>query len=237
MGINPDTCVAVCCYAGDAHQVTEMLDLYKHHECPITVLSPTDSPAPEMPGVESVYAGKRAYIGQDCLDRMYLQFAELLHYPEQHFLIHDSDSICISPELPACLYAEPDVLWSNLVINDIKEQQRGFPRGVPHLAFQPPWFLSRRTIERILEAGRPLCNEALPFIDYWLVETAYRNHIPYKSLPNTISIGLSSNNPQAAPSVHERVRRGELIFIHSVKGKEFSAPIMAARKEFLGTIS
>ena len=101
--MNPDTRVAVCCYAGDAHQVTEMLDLYKHHECPVTVLSPTDSKS-DVPGVDNLYGGKRAYIGQACLDRQVEHFKLLLkYYPEKHFLLHDSDSICISPELPACL--------------------------------------------------------------------------------------------------------------------------------------
>lgn len=235
--MNPDTRVAVCCYAGDAHQVITMLDLYMHHECPVTVFSPEDSRADiRYPGVDNLFGGKRAYVGQDCLDRMRIHLAMLLDYPEEHFLIHDSDSICLSPELPAALYAEPDMLWSNQVSNDIPEQQPGFPPDIPHIAFQPPWFLSRKTIGAILASGAPVVNPILPFIDYWLVEAAVRSGIPWCSLPNTVSADLSRDTPttvETSARVMNAVRNEGLIFLHSIKGAEFAAPYIQARAQYV----
>lgn len=226
--MNPDTRLAICCYAGDQHYVTEMMDIHRAHDCPITVLSPEDSRA-EVPGVANRYGGKRCYIGQDCLDRMREHLKILLTYPENRFLIHDSDSICLSPELPACLYEEPDILWSNIVPNEIPEQQPGFPIDIPHIAFQPPWFMSRLTIERLLAVSEnnTVCNPHLPFIDYWMVEMAIRNGIPWRCLPFAQSAALSAV-PKAYDYACTRVHAGELIFLHSIKGKKFSHPLSEA---------
>lgn len=237
--MNPDTRIGICCYAGDAEYVIQNLPLYLHHECPITVLSPDDSRADmRYPGIENRFGGKRAYIGQDCLDRMRIHLRMLLDHPENHFLIHDSDSICLSPKLPDFLYDEPDTLWSNRVFNDIPEQQRGFPSHIPHVAFQPPWFMSRKVIQNILDAseGCTIVNPYLPFIDYWLVETAVSAGIPWKPLPYAISSPLSHDIPEikklTADALH-MVRENGLIFLHSIKGKRFADPYVAARLDYI----
>lgn len=225
--MNPDTRVAVCCYAGDQHYVTELLGVHRAHECPITVLSPEDSRA-EVPGVDNRYGGKRAYIGQDCLDRMREHLKILLTYPENYFLIHDSDSVCLSPELPSYLYEE-DVLWSNLVSNPIPEQQPGYASDIPHIAFQPPWFMSRKVVERLLAVseGNTVCNPVLPFIDYWMVEMAVRNGIPWKPLPKALSAGLHSS-PADLDRAVAWVHNDALIYVHTVKGAKFAQPLLFA---------
>lgn len=225
--MNSDTRVAICCYAGDAHYVSEMMAVHRAHECPITILSPDDSRA-EIPGVDCRFGGKRAYIGQDCLDRMREHLKILLTYPENYFLIHDSDSICLSPELPAYLYAE-DVLWSNQVINNLPEQQPGFAPDIPHIAFQPPWFMSRKILKRLIEVseGNTVCNQYLPFIDYWMVEMAVRNDIPWRPLPTALSAALSVSLTDLDNAV-DWVHTGMLIFVHSVKGARVARPLMTA---------
>src|SRR5258708_5855871 len=118
--MNKNTRVAVCCYAGDQHQVIESLGMYLHHACPVVILSPEDSKAEiNYPGVVNRFGGKRAYIGQDSLDRQAEHLRLLLEFPENHFLIHDSDSVSLDPKIPDYLYEQPDVVWSNQVTDAI----------------------------------------------------------------------------------------------------------------------
>jgi len=233
--MNPDTRVAVCCYADDAVYVVENMPLYQHHGCPITVLSPADSPA-LLPVVDCRMGGKRAYIGQDCLDRMRIHLRILIaEHTENHFLIHDSDSVCLSPKLPDFLYDEPDTLWSNLVHNGIPEQQPGFPPGMPHIAFQPPWFMSRKTIKALLDVseGCTVVNPILPFIDYWMVEMAIKGGIPWKPLPLAMSAPLSHDIWQANAEGLRQVRDNGFIFLHSIKGSRHAKPFVEARAQYV----
>ena len=227
--MNPDTRIAVCCYAGDAHQVVKMMQFYQHHECPITILSPEDSPV-IIHGVcvDYRFGGKRCYIGPDCLARMREHLKILLTYPENHFLIHDADSFCLMPKLPDYLYAEPDdVLWSSLIADEIPRQQDFYPPGFPHISFQPPWFLSRKTIEMLL-ADEVAINPNMPLIDYWLVQLAIQTGLPYKGFKASISY------PTADPFYHgaawDAVRYRGTIFAHSVKTLEALDLLMTASK-------
>lgn len=234
--MNPDTRVAVCCYAKDGHQVAEMLDLYLHHECPVTILSPENSKFEiQHPRIDNRFGGKRCAIGQDALDRHREHLRILLTYPEEYFLIHDSDSVCLSPQLPDFLYAEPDILWSCLVTDETPHQQKFYREGFPHIAFQPAWFMSRKTIEamlaRVAHENLP-ANPGLSFIDYWLVELALEVGRPYKGIPGALSLPLSDDNPPAKEQGLEAVRNGA-IFIHSVKGARHVAPFIAARAEYV----
>ncbi len=236
--MNPDTRVAVCCYAADAAYVIEKLPLYLHHECPVTVLSPADSRADvRYPGIENRFGGKRAYIGQDCLDRMRIHLRMLLDHPESHFLIHDSDSVCLSPKIPDYLYDEPDTLWSNLVHNDLPHQQAGFPEGLPHVAFQPPWFLSRKTISALLDIseGCTVVNPILPFIDWWMVEMAIKGGLTWKPLLNAMSAPLSHGLADVTAKGIRLAREDNLTFVHSVKGGRDVAPFVAAHAEYVRT--
>lgn len=160
--MNLDTRIAVCCYAGDAHQVIEMRDLYTHHECPVTILSPTEystapldpifgmgsipnpplgSPRVEISGLDCRSAGKATIVGQDSLDRQAEHLKILLTYPEKFFFVNDSDSFCLSPGLPKYLY-ETDVLWSSMVV-DSMAFRAGLcegPSGEPRKKYYPDGF-------------------------------------------------------------------------------------------------
>lgn len=230
--MNPDTRVVICCYAGDASQVTSMLPLYTQHGCPLLVLSP-EEPATarvDIPNVESRYGGKQCYIGWDGVERMKRHLRICLEYPENFFLIHDADSILLDPEIPAEWYADPNVLWSNRVDNGVPEQQRGFARNMPHIAFHPPWFLSRKVIERLLEVGDDVSpNTYLPFIDYWMVEAAVRAGVEWKDMAGRMSVPMVSHQEWAC----DMVRKHGYTVIHSCKGMQYAQPLIEARKRFL----
>lgn len=226
--MNPDTRVAVCCYQGDAAQVIELMPFYKHHECPITVLSPYNSPV-LLPGVDCRADGPQCYIGWDGVERMKKHLRILLdETPEKFFLIHDADSFCVTPELPAYLYAEPDVLWTSVIPNGVPAQQPGFAPGMPHLAFHPPWFLSRGVIARLLAVGDDVKpNEFLPFIDYWMLEAAVKAGITWKSFEHSMSVPTNSD-PASAKFALEMASKHKARFYHSVKRGAMAEQIKAA---------
>src|SRR6185503_3096890 len=100
--VNEDTLVVVHCYEGDQDQVIHALPQYLHHGCPVLVLSPTDAPVIlDDDRVICMSAGKRAYDGQISVARQYehLRIVQALGY--RYHLLHDSDSVCLSPDLPA----------------------------------------------------------------------------------------------------------------------------------------
>ena len=233
--INPDTRVAVCCYAGDKHQVESSLDFILHHECPTVILSPRDSPVEIIhPGVENIAAGPNEYTGYKSLARFREHLETLLMFPENHFLIHDSDSFCLTPKLPDYLYAEPDLLWSNLKINDaVATQHKFFPPGFPKIAFQPPWFFSRNTIKALLSAVNDVTpNPNMLFIDYWLVQLALKAEIQWKGFPGAISWPM--RNPTEthhfARAAWEAVRYHGITYVHAVKTRDVCEFLMDARR-------
>lgn len=238
--MNSDTRVAICAYAGDQHQVIKSLGVYLHHKCPVVVLSPEDSKAEiRYPGIENRFAGKRAYIGQDSLDRQRLHLQLLLTFPENHFLVHDADSMCLSPEIPAYLYREPDVVWSNLVNDDIPEHLPEFATrdNWPHVAFQPPYFLSRKTIQKMLSvADHPgvKASPIMPFIDFYFVQLTMTAGLPYRRFTHCVSC---SDHPSLLGTeiMSKQVREDGAVFIHSVKRPEVYQRLLRDRNEYLRT--
>ena len=227
--LNPDTRVAICCYSGDQHQVADNLDMFKHHECPIVVLSPIDAPA-QVLGVENRSAGPNEYIGIKCLERMREHLKILLTYRENFFLIHDADSMCLSPQLPDYLYAESDVLWCNLIQNNTPQQQAFFPPDMPRIAFQPPWFMSRKTIETLLSVD-VVPNPDMLMIDYWLVQLAVKAGLKWKGFPGAFS--FPTYEPFWFGAAWDAVRYRGATFAHAVKSREVCTTLRAAHKSFL----
>jgi hypothetical protein len=222
--------------------------MHLHHECPLVILSPNDAKADiRYPGVENRYAGKRAYIGQASLDRQREHLKILLEYPENHFLINDADSFCLDAKLPDYLYAEPDVVWSNQVTDGIPEHQATFPEGWPHVAFQPPYFLSRKTIEAMLAvADQVTASPVMPFIDYYMVQLTMTAGLPWKRFEKCVSCCIS-HDPVTKPiltpqeqSVYsggfqigrQHVQNGAN-FIHSVKDYKTAQILVEDHKLYL----
>lgn len=242
--MNEDTRVAVCCYDGDGHQVREGLSGWTHHGCPLLILSPDDSRVEiDVPGhIESRHAGKRAYVGQDSLDRQAAHLRILLEYPENHFLIHDADSVCLDAKIPDYLYAEPDVMWNNQVTDAIPGHQDAFPAGWPHVAFQPPYFLSRKTIEAMLSVN-VLASETMPFIDFYMVQLTMAAGLPWKRFLDGLSFPIAIDRVKPNPTRKElagyahgyqlalnAVRNEGANIIHSVKDFRATEKLIEARK-------
>ena len=230
--LNPDTRVAICCYEGDHRQVVQSLGLYAHHQCPITVLSPEDSKVeithPAL-DITNLSAGKRAHIMQESLDRQREHLKLLLTFPEKYFFIHDADSLCLDPKIPAYIYAEPDLVWSNVQPDAIPEHQPEFPPDWPHVAFQPPYFLSRKTIEALLAvADKVTTSLVMPFIDFYMVQLTMAAGLGWKNYLTGVSVCMSPQEDEVLDAIKAdvymrgmkiglaRIRAGANI-IHSVK--------------------
>lgn len=177
--MNPDTIVAACCYAGDAHQVIHALGLYLHHKCPFLVFSPVNSQAGvNYPGVIQHFVGRAAYIGQESIDRQRNHLEILSKYPCDYFLLNDSDSFCLSPNIPEHLYNySSDTIWSNEVV-----EPRPHESPYPKLAFQPPYFLSKRVVKKMLTVAHKVTAHAItPYIDWWMLAVACEAGLQHRS--------------------------------------------------------
>jgi hypothetical protein len=246
-----DTLVAVCCYAGDQHQVESMLDFHLAHGSQVVILSPEDSKATFVhPDILHKHGGKRAYIGQDSLDRQLAHLKILLTFPHKYFLLEDSDSVTLDADLPAYLY-EKDVVWSNQVNDDINEHQGSFPTGWPHVAFQPPYFLSRNMVEKLVaagESGHPftVASPVMPFIDFYMVQLTMVAGLPWERLHDAIScpiaIDLRKVNPPVADIrtyaqgwqiATEAVRNRGVSVLHSIKNGIAVRALVEQRRLFL----
>jgi hypothetical protein len=222
--MNENTLVVACGYAGDAHQVRQNMPLYVHHECPVVVMSPEDSPIDiTTDNVKSRHLGKRAYIGAESLERQRLHLEAALEYKADHFLFNDSDSFCLSTKIPDYLYREPDVVWSNLVIDDVHTHQRPKDYTFPQIAFQPPYFLSRKTIEKMLAVAKSIVVDPItPFIDHYMVQLAVAANLPYRGFADGVSCGTTvpeTGLPHTIGStiVGDHIKDRGACMIHSVK--------------------
>lgn len=233
--MNEDTRIAVCCYAGDQHQVIKALGAYLHHKRPVVVLSPEDSKAEiRYSGIENRFAGKRAYIGQDSLDRQREHLEVLLTFPEKYFLVHDADSVCLTPKLPRYLYEDHIMLWSNVVNDGIPGRDNAYPDGYPRIAFQPPYFMTRRTIEVLLSAARKIrANPTLPFIDHYMLQLAMESRCPYRTFRDGASCPIDRVKwPTEFQLIADAVRHRGAIFLHSIKDVDTLHALGHLRKEY-----
>lgn len=227
--MNPNTRVSIHCYAGDGRQVREMLGHHRTHECPITILSPEDSRVEIIePGVDSQFGGRQESIGPLSIARQREHMRILLTYPENFFLMHDADSICLSARFPTYLYEEPHTLWSNLVWNENQNEREGCDRErLPHLAFQPPYFASRRTLAALLAVSTPYHDQRDGFIDHFMMQAAIEAGVMWKGFPDGVSAAISTNHNDLQRA-HVSVRHKGAVFIHSVKTPRFWHPLVAA---------
>lgn len=198
--------------------------MYEHHKMPIVIISPTDYPVNQIGKHICAHAGLRGYIGQISWDRQYLQLKRLLDFPQQWFLLNDSDSFCLSPKLPDYLYEDEDTVWSNEVDDFRKPGQPWGPynpipidyhQGYPIIAMQPPYFLSRKALQKIVDTceGLQAC-PITPFIDWWWIPAIYTAGLKHQCFRNCISCESQSHVGQRW--MRQRIEQGAE-FIHSVK--------------------
>ncbi len=235
--LNPDTLVAVCGYSGDASQVKALLPYILHHQCPVLILSPEDAPiTPAALGLRGHpqllfrEAGKRAYIGPDSLERQKQHMRVMLEHPFKHILMHDSDSLCLSPKLPRYLYDE-DVFWSNEASDHMHTMPEGY--AFPRYAAQPPYFCSRRSLQAHYEACArlPFDDMKLQFIDHYLMRLSAEAKEPHKTFPNGVSCPTRDHPPGVAHML-DRIAHGG-IMLHAIKTREVILTAANGRLSYL----
>lgn len=235
--MNENICVGVCCYAGDANQVVSNIESYAHHQTHVIILSPEDSPV-KFPGWDCRQAGKRAYIGQDSLDRQKRYLEILLTLPHQYFLLNDSDSMCLSPEIPIYVQDRPNVIYSNEVT-----EPRPHASPYPKIAMQPPYLFSRQAAEKLLTvADRIKAHEITPYVDWWMLACSCESGLEHRDFSkhevgNPVihkdTMGAAWGEPWEALS--NRVRINGRIFVHPVKSKDHLDRLFAHHREFRRT--
>jgi hypothetical protein len=229
-----NTMIVSCGYQGDAHQIRNLLPYYLHHHFPVMILSPSDSAihahqvGGAIAGIQYKNAGQRAYIGQASLDRQLAHLKLMLEQPYDFFLANDSDSVCLSPKLPEYLYNE-DVLWSNEVSDLCHARPDTYT--LPRLAFQPPYFMSRRVIEKLVEAAPTVTTEQqTPFIDWCMMAWCMAAGLEHKTFPDGVS--CPSWTPDSLAAMDDAVRHQGKIFVHAIKGMDVLIRIAHARIEY-----
>lgn len=170
--------ISIHAYAGDEERVKAFMPWHEAHGHPVCILSPEDSPVTFLP---SVRLGKRAYIGQDSLDRQYLHLKFLSEQPYDYFLMHDSDSLCLTPKIPDYVF-QPDVFFSNEVCDP-----RPHETGLPKLAFQPSYALSKETLQRLVEVAPSVVPDPItPYIDNIMLRWVYAAGVKHQAFENSV---------------------------------------------------
>jgi hypothetical protein len=215
-----------------------LMPYFKHHGCPVMVLSPDDAPitpalvGPELSaGVDFRYVGKRAYIHQLSLDRQLLHLKEMYNDPRnfQWFLANDSDSVVLISELPRYLYSEQDTVWSNRICDRIPNRVREPGYVWPELAFQPPYFFSRYALGKIIEAGEIVkADPVTPFIDWCMMAWTVRAGLKHRPFPEGASCGTPPKSDGLAHMTYIVTHEGKF-FLHAIKDPESFHQIVYAR--------
>ncbi len=241
--MNEKTLVAVSAYAGDLHQVEANLQCYKHHDCPVLILSPRDASISAVSDkkVKCIMAGEKGWIGPQTLTRQRDFLRILSEQRAEYFLFNDADSVCLSPKLPDYLYDKylMDVFWSNEVPDTNPAATR-----LPRIAMQPPYFFSRDVLRKIIRASatpalsftqRPPDGWKMPMptscIDHWMLQVVYAANVRHRAFPDGASFETTSEHGLA--TMREHVGRQGKIFIHQVKTKSVLDTLLVDRRFFL----
>ena len=131
--------VVVLCYDGDQDQVQRQLPLYQHHGAPVLALSPEDAPA-NIQGVANRSGGLSGWKGAHVAHKLLLHWKMILEEPQDWFLMHEPDTLCLRPDLPDYIFESEDVFWC------INPQREG---GI----HSPPWFCHRKVLKQLVAAA------------------------------------------------------------------------------------
>jgi hypothetical protein len=254
--VNPDTRVSVHCYGGDGDQVKDALQLYLHHECPLTLVSPEDSPV-IFDGIECRFAGTREgsvtriqvpgepaeriiTAGPISTARQIAQMKLLLTYPESFFLMNDSDSFCLAPEIPRYVYRDPKI-WCLAARNEQEHVFVGMPSDYPRFALQPPYFMHRSVMQWLIDAAaapapaNPARRAYRAFIDGFMMDLSYIGRIPFENFHDGIGADID-RCPDLIPIVHHAISVEGKVFFHSAKSRKTWGPLIRCRQQFLETV-
>ena len=142
-----DVLVVVHAYAGDLQQVLNQMDSYLAGGRPVLVLSPADAPAEvNHPRVTNQNAGKAGWKGKHTVERQLEHWQMALDKEHDWYLLHDSDSVCLSPDLPDYIFEDPERFWCNVINTDKTGQIVMAAPGSAGANYQPPYFISWETL-------------------------------------------------------------------------------------------
>lgn len=232
---NPSTLVAVFCYQGDADLVRRALPIHCAHGCPVIILSPADSPVSIAPHICAAL-GKRAYIGADSWTRQHEHLKYLLTFPHSYFLLNDADSFCVSATIDRRLYEQAtDTLWSNEV-----NEPRPHASPYPKIAAQPPYFLTRQSIQKMLDASaRVPVHPITPYLDYAMLAWACEAGLQHRAFtelehPSDYVFRASETDPEKAAwqQLDYRIRYRGTCFCHPIKTQEHVDLCREAREDY-----
>lgn len=232
--MNEGTIIAVNGWEGDRPLIEDLMWMHEQHECPIVVLSPNDSRITSMRGHICAWAGEREWAGFKSLRRQIEYYRIMLTFPWNYCLFHDGDSVCLSPEIPRYLY-ENDVLWSNEISDMMHKRPDSY--FLPRIALQPPWFMSRKIMERLLrelDTSMPY-NEQTPVIDWMLMAVCDTTGIPHRCFRNGFSLPTHPGAGEHRQRALDLVGKQGAEFAHTVKSFNDLVTFIEARANFLGT--
>lgn len=227
--MNPSTRVVVFAYGGDTQQVIDMLPIWQHHGCPVTIMSPEDAPV-NIPGVDCRSAGEAAHCGPKSHVRTLLHMNLMLEYPEENFFFTESDALCLDPEFPAYLYEERK-FWTNGGRDESDLDGRLEARPTEEwYSFQAPWFAHRSIIETMIAAAPKVAyDDRLRWVDLYLSQLVFAAPVPWERFRGAICMPISGslynpNFPEWAPAlwadgikIATKSAREGVNFVHSVK--------------------
>lgn len=230
--MNEYTICAVCCYQGDADLVRRALPVHLAHGCPVIIMSPEDSPV-EIPGILCHAIGKRAYIGELSWIRQREHLKKLLTYPHKYFLLNDADSFCVSAKIPEKLYSHSEyALWSNLV-----PEPRPHASPYPKLAAQPPYFCTRESLQKIVDAYPKVPTHPItPYIDFAMLAWACEAGLKHRAFSELEHSAFNEGLPTPAlgsdpwAQLQYRIRYMNTMFCHPIKTQEQLGLCVDARK-------
>lgn len=238
--MNPNTLIVVCAYSGDLDQVRNNMPVYQHHKCPVVVMSPTDAPVTsEWSSVDVRHVGLKGWIGPQTLIRQKLMMEEMLKFSFEYFFAHDADSLCLSPEIPKYLYDNPEACWANVVTDTNPGESL-----LPKVALQPPYFFSRRVIEKMVScfdhlptsytSGRTPEGWPLPApnncIDHLILQMACGGGVPFLNFHTGAS--FETNSDHGAEVMAGLVRDYGKTILHSIKKPEVLTRLSKERKTY-----
>jgi len=212
--MNENTLVTVHCYEGDKQLVENNLPCYLHHGSPpVIIMSPQDS-AVIIPGLICRFGGQRAYIGQASLDRQRLHLSMALEYQYRYYLLNDADSLCVSPEIPKYLYDQSEnTIWANIV-----HEPRPHASKFPKLALQPPYFLERATLIKMLSvADQVTAHPITPYIDHYMLELACMAGVNFRSYMDMETPAPVEIPTDTYTEMSKRIRYHGRVMLHPVK--------------------
>jgi hypothetical protein len=200
--------------------VLRHLPLWLQHGHRVVVSMPRDS-FTQIAGVECVAHGGEGYTGPRSLDRWKEILDWLWDQPYEFYLMHESDSICLSREIPEYLYSQYDVFHSNeLPDNGVPPTQQVYCMA--------PWFFSRGVLNRLRAAAKSAAYRPPYHGDRWVGQLVEEEGIPHRLFSPGIACGTILPESSDLEQVLAAVRSGARM-IHGIKDPGVLGKILGAR--------